>query len=191
MKRKYLIILIVLVAFSVGCNNKETSLLKDGQRCLENHEYYDAQKYLSDFLELEPKNENARAMYMQAIKMPKAEYYKEKGFYNKGIECLENIVNTENGSQKIKVESKELKKELEKLQSDQQEAQNIRKENAKEVAKEAVQKSEQEFYIWQKNQDQNHNTDQKNQNNNENSSDKTILDDIKDTINDLGGLLFN
>ena len=39
---------------------------------------------------------------MQAIKMPEAEYYKEKGLYNKGIESLESIVNLNNGSQKIK-----------------------------------------------------------------------------------------
>ena len=82
MNKKYLIILIVLMIFSVGCENKKSSALKNGQTALESHEYVKAQKYLSEALEQDSKNETARAMYMQAIKMPEAEYYKEKGLYN-------------------------------------------------------------------------------------------------------------
>ena len=93
MNKKYLIILIVIMIFSVGCNNSESSAFKNGQTALENHEYDKAQKYLSEVLEQDSKNESARAMYMQAIKMPEAEYYKDKGLYNKGIQCLESIVN--------------------------------------------------------------------------------------------------
>ena len=175
MKIKYLIILIVVLVFSVGCNREEDSLFKEGQKALENHEYYEAQKYLSDVLEEDPKNESARSMYMQAVKMSKAEKYRDKGLYDKGIECLERIVNIDNGSQKIKVESKELKKE---------EAANIRKQNAKEVARKDMQKSEAEFYAWKQNQDQNQNNWSSNDGEGE-SLGESILDTIKDKINEF------
>lgn len=150
MNKKYLIILIVLMIFSVGCENKKSSALKNGQTALESHEYVKAQKYLSEALEQDSKNETARAMYMQAIKMPEAEYYKEKGLYNKGIESLESIVNLNNGSQKIKVESASLKNELEKSQSEFEEASNIRKENAKEAAKKGVKNQKKNFTFGNK-----------------------------------------
>ena len=67
MKKKYLIIVIVLMIFAVGCNNKESTAFKEGQTALENHEYDKAKKYLSDVLEQDSKNESARCMY----KLPK------------------------------------------------------------------------------------------------------------------------
>ena len=112
MKKKYLIIVIVLMIFAVGCNNKESTAFKEGQTALENHEYDKAKKYLSDVLEQDSKNESARCMYIQATKMSKAEYYKNKGLYDKSLDNLDGLVNLENGSQKIKVESQELKKEV-------------------------------------------------------------------------------
>ena len=36
MKKKYLIIVIVLMIFAVGCNNKESTAFKEGQTALEN-----------------------------------------------------------------------------------------------------------------------------------------------------------
>ena len=117
--------------------------------------------------------------------MSKAEYYKNKGLYNKSLDNLDGLVNLENGSQKIKVESQELKKEVEKLKSEEEEASNIRKANAKEVAKKAVEKSEEELYIWQKNQENNSNTEDDDNNQDGDSSDTSIIDNIK---NALGGL---
>ncbi|MEI3235614.1 MAG: hypothetical protein V8S33_14915 [Intestinibacter bartlettii] len=55
MKKKYLIIVIVLMIFAVGCNNKESTAFKEGQTALENHEYDKAKKYLSDVLEQDSK----------------------------------------------------------------------------------------------------------------------------------------
>lgn len=187
MKKKYLIILIVLMIFSVGCKSEETASFNNGQAALENHEYDKAQKYLSNVLEQDSKNETARSMYMQAIKMSKAEYYKDKGFYSKAIDCLDSIVNINNGSQKIKVESETLKKELEKLQSESEESANIRKENAKEVAKKAVEKSEQEFYIWQKNQEKDNEpkSDKDEEEKQEDSSDENIIDSIKNKLGEI------
>ena len=124
MKKKYLIIVIVLMIFAVGCNNKESTAFKEGQTALENHEYDKAKKYLSDVLEQDSKNESARCMYIQATKTSKAEYYKNKGLYDKSLDNLDGLVNLENGSQKIKVESQELKKEVEKLKSEEEEASN-------------------------------------------------------------------
>ena len=40
----------MVLVFSVGCNREDASLFKEGQKALENHEYYEAQKYLSDVL---------------------------------------------------------------------------------------------------------------------------------------------
>ena len=114
-----------------------------------------------------------------------SEYYKNKGLYNKSLDNLDGLVNLENGSQKIKVESQELKKEVEKLKSEEEEASNIRKANAKEVAKKAVEKSEEELYIWQKNQENNSNTEDDDKNQDGDSSDTNIIDNIK---NALGGL---
>ncbi len=189
MNKKYLIILIVLMVLSVGCNNKESSLFKEGQTALENHEYDKAQQYLSDVLEEDSKNESARSMYMQAVKMSKAEYYKDRGLYNKGIDCLESIVNLNNGSQKIKVESESLKKELETFQSEAEEAASIRKENAKEIAKKAVKKSEEEFYIWQKNQEKDNKFDSnKDKDKQKDSSDTNIIDSIKNKLGELFNL---
>lgn len=160
MKIKYLIVLIVVLVFSVGCSGKEASIFEQGQKALENHEYDKAQDYLSEALEENPKNDSARSMYMQAVKMSKAEDYKDRGFYEEGIECLERIVNIDNGSQKIKVEANELKKELEALEQKEEEAANIRKANAKEVAKKDMQKSEEQFYAWRQNQAQDDTLDQ-------------------------------
>ena len=56
MNKKYLIILIVLMIFSVGCENKKSSALNNGQTALESHEYVKAQKYLSEALEQDSKN---------------------------------------------------------------------------------------------------------------------------------------
>ena len=97
MKKKYLIIVIVLMIFAVGCNNKESTAFKEGQTALENHEYDKAKKYLSDVLEQDSKNESARCMYIQATKMSKAEYYKNKGLYDKSLDNLDGLVNLENG----------------------------------------------------------------------------------------------
>ena len=140
MKKKYLIIVIVLMIFAVGCNNKESTAFKEGQTALENHEYDKAKKYLSDVLEQDSKNESARCMYIQATKMSKAEYYKNKGLYNKSLDNLDGLVNLENGSQKIKVESQELKKEVEKLKSEEEEASNIRNPNLRKKQKNRFQK---------------------------------------------------
>lgn len=152
MKKKYLIMIVVLLSmFMVGCNVNST-LLKDGKKALENHEYDEARNYLSDVLELDPENESARAMYTQALNMSKAENYKDKALYDEALECLDKIINIGHGSKKIKVESKNLKDEIENLKREEEESVNILKENAKDTAAQATKKAEQEFYIWQQNQ---------------------------------------
>ena len=59
------------------------------------------------------------------------------------------------------------------------------KENAKEAAKKGVEKSEEELYIWQKNQENNSNAEDDDKNQDGDSSDTSIIDNIK---NALGGL---
>ena len=79
-----------------------------------------------------------------------------------------------------------VKNELEKSQSEFQEAANIRKENAKEAAKKGVEKSEEEFYIWQKNQEKNQKPDDDNdENEQEESEDTNIIDTIKNKLGEI------
>lgn len=186
--KKYLIMLIVLLStFMVGCMG-DSAVLKDGKKALEDHKYDEAKTYLSDVLELDPENESARAMYMQALNMSKAEAYKDKGLYDKALECLEKIVNIGHGSKKIKVESNSLKKQLEDLKRENDESANIRKENAKDSAAQAHKKAEQEFYIWRHNQNkkpQQSDEDKEQTEDGDSSLKEEIKDNIKDVIENL------
>ncbi len=187
MKKKYLIMIVVLLSiFMVGCDGN-SALLKDGKKALEDHKYDEARNYLSDVLELDPENESARAMYMQALNMSKAEYYKDKGLYDNALECLEKIVNIGHGSKKIKVESKSLKDEIENLKHEEEESVNILKENAKDTAAQATKKAEQEFYIWQQNQktEESEENDGQDQTEGDSSLGEEVIDSIKDILDNL------
>ena len=141
MKKKIILILILILVgiFVSGCSKiSEDNYFIKGQEKLESHSYDEALNLLSLALDEDPKNESARAMYMQALKMKSAQIYEENNDYEKAIRELDFIVNIDNGSKKIKRESINKKAELEKLQKEYEKEFLQRKEDAKKTAKEYI-----------------------------------------------------
>ena len=113
MKQKKILILMIITIFFTGCSAfKEDELLNEGKLALEKHEYTKAQDLLSQVLTADSTNENARSMYMQAVKMNDAAEYEEKQNYDKAIECLNVIENLKGGSSKRRKERKENAKDV-------------------------------------------------------------------------------
>ena len=139
MKKKIILILVLVGIFVSGCSKiSEDNYFIEGQEKLESHSYDEALNLLSLALDEDPKNELARAMYMQALKMKSAQIYEENNDYEKAIQELDFIVNIDNGSKKIKRESINKKAELEKLQKEYEKEFLQRKEDAKKTAKEYI-----------------------------------------------------
>nr|WP_317333120.1 hypothetical protein [uncultured Romboutsia sp.] len=145
MKHKKILIIMIITIFFTGCSAaKEDGLFNEGKLALEKHEYTKAQELLSQALTADSTNENARSMYIQAVKMQDVAEYEEKKNYDKAIECLEAIENLKGGSSEIKSEAVKKKKELIKLNEEYKKAQEERKENAKDVSSQVQYKLEQD-----------------------------------------------
>ena len=135
MKYKNILIIMIITILFTGCSAfKKDELLNEGKLALEKHEYTKAQELLSQALTADSTNENARSMYIQAVKMKDAAEYEEKKNYDKAIACLEAIENLKGGSSDIKNEASKKKKELIKLNEEYKKAQEERKENAKDAS---------------------------------------------------------
>ena len=92
MKYKNILIIMIITILFTGCSAfKKDELLNEGKLALEKHEYTKAQELLSQALTADSTNENARSMYIQAVKMKDAAEYEEKQNYDKAIACLEAI----------------------------------------------------------------------------------------------------
>ncbi|WP_455537974.1 tetratricopeptide repeat protein [Terrisporobacter sp.] len=138
MKRKFLLILMIIIVFATGCAKiTENKLFMQGEEKLEGHQYDEALTLLSEVLRENPNNQSARTMYMQARKMYNAQEYENKKDYKRAIRELDAIVNINNGSQKIKREAINKKAQLEKLKEEKEQKSLQRKENAKKNAKES------------------------------------------------------
>ena len=145
MKHKKILIIMIITIFFTGCSpSKEDTLINEGKLALEKHDYTKAQDLLSQVLTMDSTDENARSMYIQAVKMKDAAEYEEKRNYEKAIECLEVIENLKGGSSQIKSEASQKKKELIKLNEEYKKAQEERKENAKDVSGQGKYKLEQD-----------------------------------------------
>ena len=145
MKYKNILIIMIITILFTGCSAfKKDELLNEGKLALEKHEYTKAQELLSQALTADSTNENARSMYIQAVKMKDAAEYEEKKNYDKAIACLEAIENLKGGSSDIKNEASKKKKELIKLNEEYKKAQEERKENAKDVSSQGQYKLEQD-----------------------------------------------
>lgn len=145
MRNKKILIIMIITIFFTGCSaSKEDELLNEGKSALEKHEYTKAQDLLSQVLTADSANENARSMYIQAVKMKDTAEYEEKKNYDKAIACLEVIENLKGGSSEIKNEASKKKKELTKLNEEYKKAQEERKENAKNVSSQGNYKLEQD-----------------------------------------------
>ena len=137
MKRKVLTILMSLTLAFIGCSKvSESNTLKEAKHQLENHNYEDAIIILSQIINEDSNNDEARAMYIQARKMLNAEKYESNNDIKRAINELDDIVNISNGSQLINKESINKKSELENLQEERKKDFQQKKYNAKESSRE-------------------------------------------------------
>ena len=192
MKNKKILIIMIITIFFTGCSaSKEDTLINEGKLALEKHDYTKAQDLLSQVLTADSTNENARSMYIQAVKMKDSAEYEEKRNYEKSIECLEVIENLKGGSSQIKSEASQKKKELIKLNEEYKKAQEERKENAKDVSGQGKYKLEQDAIKENQKQEaikeeeeQKTQEEENNQQNNQsgNTQDGTIQENTGDII---------
>lgn len=192
MKNKKILIIMIITIFFTGCSpSKEDTLINEGKLALEKHDYTKAQDLLSQVLTIDSTDENARSMYIQAVKMKDSAEYEEKRNYEKSIECLEVIENLKGGSSQIKSEASQKKKELIKLNEEYKKAQEERKENAKDVSCQGKYKLEQDAIKENQKQEaikeeeeQKTQEEENNQQNNQsgNTQDGTIQENTGDII---------
>ena len=192
MKNKKILIIMIITIFFTGCSpSKEDTLINEGKLALEKHDYTKAQDLLSQVLTMDSTDENARNMYIQAVKMKDSAEYEEKRNYEKSIECLEVIENLKGGSSQIKSEASQKKKELIKLNEEYKKAQEERKENAKDVSGQGKYKLEQDAIKENQKQEaikeeeeQKTQEEENNQQNNQsgNTQDGTIQENTGDII---------
>ena len=183
---------MIITIFFTGCSpSKEDTLINEGKLALEKHDYTKAQDLLSQVLTIDSTDENARSMYIQAVKMKDSAEYEEKRNYEKSIECLEVIENLKGGSSQIKSEASQKKKELIKLNEEYKKAQEERKENAKDVSCQGKYKLEQDAIKENQKQEaikeeeeQKTQEEENNQQNNQsgNTQDGTIQENTGDII---------
>ena len=70
MKNKKILIIMIITMLFTGCSSvKGNGLLREGKHALERHEYTKAKDILSQVLTADSSNEDARSMYIQAVKM--------------------------------------------------------------------------------------------------------------------------
>ncbi|MCC0627356.1 MULTISPECIES: tetratricopeptide repeat protein [unclassified Clostridioides] len=137
MRGRVILLISILSIFLVGCSfNKkdEINLVEQGKTYLEKHDYKKAMESLSSALEEDNTNENARAMYMQAMRMSNMTEFEELKNYEDAIKELKLIEKIKNGSSAIKEEATKKKEELTKLEKEQNEAEEQRKKKAKDTA---------------------------------------------------------
>lgn len=148
MKHKIVLIITLFSILLTGCsssnNKEENTFIADGKAALEKHEYKDAMTTLSAALEADNTNEEARSMYMQAMRMLNVLDYEKEENYEKAIRELEAVENIKGGSSSIKNEASDKRKELKKLNEEQLKAEKERKEKAKVTAANGKYKAEQE-----------------------------------------------
>ena len=143
MKRNKFLIALLLVIFLTGCSAKTNPILDSGKVALEKHDYKEAMELLSSILDEDNSNDEARAMYMQAMRMSNVEKYEARQDYDEAIEEIELIEKIRGGSSTIKSEATDKKKELIKINDEYKKDQEERKENAKSSASKDKYKVEQ------------------------------------------------
>ncbi|MCC0634040.1 MULTISPECIES: hypothetical protein [unclassified Clostridioides] len=137
MRGRVILLISILSIFLVGCSfNKkdEISSTEQGKIYLEKHDYKKAMEALSSALEEDSANENARAMYMQSMRMLNVDEFEKDTNYEDAIKELKLIEKIKNGSSVIKNEASKKKEELTKLEKEQNEAEEERKKKAKDTA---------------------------------------------------------
>ncbi|MCM0737920.1 hypothetical protein NBN67_10250 [Clostridioides difficile] len=99
MRGRVILLISILSIFLVGCSfNKkdEINLVEQGKTYLEKHNYKKAMESLSSALEEDSTNENARDMYMQAMRMSNMTEFEELKNYEGAIKELKLIEKIKN-----------------------------------------------------------------------------------------------
>lgn len=135
MRYKAVLLAILSLFLLAGCARKDNSnTMMDGRKALEDGSYEVAMNKLSDVLEENDENTEARQLYIQAFRMNSAQKYEEKGNYKQAIEEIQQLIKEKGGSSQVNDEARKLLKRLEKDYEKSNKDQEIRKENAKKSA---------------------------------------------------------
>lgn len=190
MKIKILLAILILALGMTGCSSEEVrDLVSEGRTALEKHEYTQARKLLSEALQVDSGNDDARGMYIQAYRMESALKYVKQENYKKAIEDLKVAEKAKGGSSVIKDEASNKRVELEQKQKDYEIAQEERRENAKltsshdvEKMEEAALKEQQKQLEEQKKQEEEEKLKQEQEQNNQQTQDSQVEQNQNGTI---------
>lgn len=137
MKRKILSILLLSTLVLSGCGFTESGqLMSDARKYIEDGEYNKAMSNLSKVLDEDEANTEARGMYYQALKLQKATKSEKRKDYEQAIIELQDLVNDNSGSAKIRSQAQEMLDKVKDEYDKQKKAVIVRKENAKKSAEE-------------------------------------------------------
>ncbi|WP_101772933.1 tetratricopeptide repeat protein [Peptostreptococcus faecalis] len=131
------IVVLSLTLMLTGCGFTESGELMSGARkFIENEEYDKAMTNLSKVLSEDESNSEARGMYYQSMKLQKAQKCRNRQDYEQEIKELQDLINDNSGSAKVKSQAEELLKKAQDNLQRQKKATITRKENAKKTAEE-------------------------------------------------------
>lgn len=138
MNKKIISALVLACTLTLsGCGFTESGELMSGARkFIENGEYNKAMANLGKVLDGDESNSEARGMYYQALKLQKAERARVRHDYEQEIKELQELLNDNAGSAKIKSEAEDLLAKAQEAFKNQKKAMITRKENAKKTAEE-------------------------------------------------------
>ena len=138
MNRKIFSVIVLICAITLsGCGFTESSELMTGARkFIENGEYDKAMTNLSKVLDEDESNSEARGMYYQAMKLKKAKKCHDRKDYEQEIKELQDLLNDNSGSAKIRSQAEEMLSKAQETLKNQKRATITRKENAKKSAEE-------------------------------------------------------
>jgi hypothetical protein len=146
MRTKIILMITLVSLLFAGCsfNNKDVDYFEKGTQELEDSKYKEAMKSFSTVLDDDDTNQNAKAMYLQAMRMSKALNFKEEDDYRSAIEQLEFISKIKNGSSTVKSKAIKLKKQFKDDLEEENKNKERRKESAKSSAKDDLSRVEQD-----------------------------------------------
>lgn len=139
MKRKILTALFILlcsVSLSACGLNETGALMSDARDFIEKGDYDKAMTNLSKVLSEDETNTEARGMYYQALKLKKAVRYDSRQNYEQEIKELNDLINDNSGSAKVRSQAEEMLEKAQDAYQKQKKAVITRKENAKKTAEE-------------------------------------------------------
>ena len=137
MNKKTLSIILLCTLFLSGCGFTESGrLMSDSRKYIEEGQYNKAMSNLSKVLDEDEANTEARGMYYQALKLQKATKSEKRKDYEQAIIELQDLINDNSGSSKIKRQAEEMLDKAKDEYSKQKRAVITRKANAKKSAEE-------------------------------------------------------